>query len=252
MSFGRVPKLRRFLPEGDVQKAGQLLKNTNLARSLEAIAQDGAKGFYDGDVGRELTRYAKENGGFFNLADLQAQGAEWSEPIRATYRDVTIYETAPPTQGITVLQMLKLLEPLELHKMQYLGADHVHLMVQAKHLAYYDRDRWLSDPKFANVPTKMLLSSEYISERRKLIDPRKAIPWNKVPSYGSLNGDTVYIAVVDRFGNAVSLTQSLYWGFGSAVVAGETGIVLQNRGAYFSLDPKHPNKLEPGKIHFTH
>jgi gamma-glutamyltranspeptidase/glutathione hydrolase len=121
-------------------------------------------------------------------------------------------------------------------------------MVQAKQLAYHDRDRWLADPKFADVPIERLLSERYLAERRKLIDLDRAIPWDQVPSYGSLAGDTVYVAVVDQEGNAASLIQSLYWGFGSAVVAGRTGVVLQNRSAYFSLDPASPNRLEPGKI----
>ncbi len=144
--------------------------------------------------------------------------------------------------------MLKLLEPFELSKRPVLGPDHVHLMVQAKQLAYHDRDRWLADPKFADVPIAHLLSDEYLSQRRKLIDLDRALPWNQVPSYGSLAGDTIYIAAVDREGNAASLIQSLYWGFGSAAVAGRTGVVLQNRSAYFSLDPASLNKLEPGKI----
>src|SRR6185369_14267637 len=128
------------------------------------------------------------------------------------------------------------------------GPDHVHLLVQAKQIAYHDRDRWLADPAFADVPMERLLSSTYASERRKLIDFSHALSWDEVPSHGSLSGDTVYIAVVDAKGNAVSLIQSLYGVFGSAVVAGRTGVVLQNRGAYFLLDPAHPNKLEPGKV----
>jgi gamma-glutamyltranspeptidase len=144
--------------------------------------------------------------------------------------------------------MLKILEPYELSRRAFLGPDHVHLMVQAKQLAYYDRDRWLADPKFADVPIEHLLSEPYLADRRKLIDLERAIPWDQVPSYGSLAGDTVYIAAVDQDGNAASLIQSLYWGFGSAVVAGRTGVVLQNRAAYFSLDPTSRNKLEPGKI----
>jgi gamma-glutamyltranspeptidase/glutathione hydrolase len=144
--------------------------------------------------------------------------------------------------------MLNLLEPFELAKHPHLGPDHVHLMVQAKQLAYHDRDRLLADPAFAKVPTERLISKAYADERRPLMDQQRALPWDKVPSYGSLTGDTVYIATIDRHGNAVSLIHSLYGVFGSAVVAGRTGIVLQNRGAYFSLDPAHPNRLEPRKV----
>jgi len=237
-----------FLGAGAPPKPGTVLRNPDLALTLGAVASEGAEAFYRGDVGDELARFAQRSGGFFNRQDLKNQQAEWSAPISGTYHDVTIYETPAPTQGFTVLQMLKLLEPFELSRRPFLGPDHVHLMIQAKQLAYHDRDRWLADPKFADVPIERLLSETYVAQRRKLIDLTRAIPWDQVPSYGSLAGDTVYIAAVDQEGNAASLIQSLYWGFGSAVVAGRTGVVLQNRAAYFSLDPSSPNKLEPGKI----
>ena len=237
-----------FIPGGGLPRPGSKLVNADLARTLEAVARDGWSGFYEGDVGAELARFAQQRGGFFTAQDLAAQQATWGEPIRGTYRDLTLWQTPAPTQGFTVLQMLNLLEPLELHKKEYLGPDHVHLMVQAKQIAYHDRDRWLADPAFARVPMDMLISKQHAQERRALIDPLRTLPWDRVPSYGSLKGDTVYIAVVDGEGNAVSLIHSLYGVFGSGVVAGSTGVVLQNRGAYFSLDPNHPNRLEPGKV----
>jgi len=146
-----------------------------------------------------------------------------------------------------VLEMLNLLEPFELHNRPFLGPDYVHFMVQAKQLAYHDRDRHVADPRFAKVPTDRLISKAYAAERRSLMDPDRALPWDRIPSYGSLAGDTVYIAAVDKEGNAVSLIHSLYGIFGAAVVAGRTGVMLQNRSAYFSLDPSSPNKVEPGK-----
>lgn len=226
---------------------GPLLSNPDLARTLEAIASDGWRGFYDGDVARELVRFSKANDGFFTPADLQAQVARWGEPIAGTYRGTTIYETPAPTQGFAVLQMLNLLEPLDMHARTFLGTDYVHLMIQAKQLAYHDRDRYLADPRFADVPIERLISKEHAHERRALMDPARALPWDKIPSWGSLAGDTVSVAVVDREGNAVSLIHSIYGGFGAAMVAGRTGVVLQNRSAYFSLDPASPNRLEPGK-----
>ena len=236
-----------FMPQGKVPRIGSKLSNPDLARTLEAIAENGRTGFYEGPVGQELARFARQEGGFFTETDLKAQSARWGDAIKGTYRDVTLYETPAPTQGFTVLEMLNLLEPLELHKRQYLGADHAHLLVQAKQIAYHDRDRHLADPCFADVPMERLISKAYADERRKLMDPARALPWDKVPSYGSLSGDTVFIAVVDAEGNAVSLIQSLYGVFGSAVVAGNTGVVLQNRGAYFNLNPAHPNHVQPGK-----
>src|SRR5207302_3632641 len=132
------------------------------------------------------TRFAHERGGFFTERDLAAQHASWGEPLKGAYRGVTLYETPAPTQGFTVLEMLNLLGPFELHNTPFLGPDHVHLLVQAKQIAYHDRDRWLADPAFARVPVERLLSSTYANERRKLIDFSRALSWDEVPSYGSL------------------------------------------------------------------
>ena len=225
-------------------RGGPVLKNPRLADTLRAVAARGRAGFYEGEVARELAKL----GGFFTERDLAAQGAYWGEPIQGRYRGVTIYETPAPTQGFTVLEMLNLLEPLELSKREFLGPDHVHLLVQAKQIAYNDRDRWLADPRFVEVPIEKLLSRSYADQRRRLIDPARALPWDKVPSEGSLTGDTVYVAAVDSAGNAASLIFSLYGVFGACVTSAATGVVLQNRGAYFSLDPAHPNRLEPGKV----
>lgn len=236
-----------FMPEGRPPRAGSVLTNPDLARTLTALAEGGHRGFYEGEVARELARFSQEEGGFFTAADLAAQSARWGEALRGSYRDVTIYETPAPTQGFTVLEMLNLLEPFELHKKERLGADHAHLMVQAKQIAYHDRDHHLADPRFAAVPMEMLISRQYADARRGLMDPARALPWDRIPSYGSLRGDTVFIAAVDSDGNAAALINSLYGVFGSCVVAGNTGVVLQNRSAYFSLDPGHPNCVAPGK-----
>jgi len=219
------------------------IKNPRLANTLEAIAAQGRAGFYEGEVARGLAKL----GGIFTVDDLAAQDARWGEPIRGTYRGVTIVETPPPTQGFTVLEMLNLVEPFELRAKPFQGPDHVHLLVQAKQIAYHDRDHRLADPRFARVPVEELISKSYAEKRRALIDPKRALPWDKVPSEGSLKGDTVYVAAVDAEGNAASLIFSLYGIFGSCVTSPETGVVMQNRSAYFSLDPKHPNRLEPGK-----
>ncbi|MBC5767094.1 gamma-glutamyltransferase [Ramlibacter albus] len=237
-----------FLPGGTPLRAGATLRNPGLAATLESIARDGWSGYYEGAVATEMERYARESGGFFRREDFAKQRAAWGAPLEGHYRDVTIYNTPPPTQGFTVVEMLNLIEPHEPHRMQHLGADHVHLLVQAKQVAYHDRDRVLADPAFADVPIERLISKEHARERGRLIDMRRALRWDELPSWGSLAGDTVYMAVVDRDGNAVSLIQSLYGIFGSCRVAGSTGVVLQNRGSYFSLDPAHPNRLEPGKI----
>jgi len=225
---------------------GATLANPALARTLELIAARGRAGFYEGEVAAALSRFAAQHGGFFREADFAAQRAEWGEPLEGNYRGVTIFETPPPTQGFTVLEMLNLIEPLELGP--FLGADHVHLLVQAKQLAYHDRDRFLADPRYAEVPVARLASKSHADARRALIDRARALAWDEVPSYGSLAGDTVYVAAVDADGNAASLIFSLYGVFGACVTDPATGVVLQNRGAYFALDPAHPNRLEPSKV----
>jgi gamma-glutamyltranspeptidase/glutathione hydrolase len=245
---GRREAASIFLPDGTVPAAGSKLRNPDLAATLEAIVDHGWSGFYEGAVAAEMARFARESGGFFQANDFANQKASWGTPLTGTYRDVTIFNTPPPTQGFSVIEMLNLLEPHDLGAMDLLGPERVHLMVQAKQIAYHDRDQTLADPGFADVPVEMLISKDYAHKRGALIDVRHALSWDKVPSFGSLAGDTVYLAAADRDGNAVSLIQSLYGAFGSCMVAGRTGVVLQNRSAYFSLDPAHPNCLAPGKI----
>ncbi|MDE5458404.1 gamma-glutamyltransferase [Bradyrhizobium sp. CSA112] len=237
-----------LFPQGAAARPGAKLTNVNLARTLQSIADGGWSGFYQGDVAVEMARFSEEKGGLFRLTDFSRQKAVWGEPLVGRYRDVMVFNTPPPTQGFTVLEMLNLLEAHESHDKDFLGPDHVHLLVQAKQIAYHDRDQVLADPSFADVPVERLISKEYAHLRGRLIDGTSALKWDMVPSFGSLSGDTVYVAAVDRDGNAASLIQSLYGAFGSCVVAGNTGVILQNRGAYFSLDRSHPNRLEPGKI----
>jgi gamma-glutamyltranspeptidase len=237
-----------LLPDGAPPRPGARLINKDLARTLGAIATNGWSGFYQGPVAAEMARFARERGGFFDQSDFSKQNASWGEPLVGQYRDLTLYNTPPPTQGFTVIEMLNMVEPHGVRDLAFLGPDHIHLLVQAKQIAYNDRDRLLADPSFVDVPVDRLVSKQYARERARMMDPAAALPWDKVPSYGSLEGDTVYVATVDRDGNAASLIQSLYGIFGSCVVAGDTGVMLQNRGAYFSLDPRHPNRLQPGKI----
>jgi gamma-glutamyltranspeptidase/glutathione hydrolase len=237
-----------FLPEGDVPVPGSQLANPALARTLQAVAEGGALAFYGGEVGAQLARFAQAHGGFFSASDLAAQTAKWGEPLKGTYRDLTLFQTPAPTQGFTVLQMLKLVEPLGLNRMDLFDPQRIHWMVQAKQISYHDRDRWLGDPAFVDVPMDVLLSDAYLDQRRALMNPSHALAWDKVPSYGSLRGDTVYIATVDAQGQAVSLIHSLYGAFGSGVVDAQTGVLLQNRSAYFSLAQGHPNELAPGKV----
>jgi len=235
-----------FFPDGTAPRPGAKLVNLALANTLQAIAERGRAGFYEGPVAAEMVRFSRDHGGFFEPDDLAQQDASWGKPLVGRYRDFTIFNTPPPTQGFSVIEMLNLIEPCAPQNL--LGPDRLHLLVQAKQIAFHDRDQQLADPAFADIPIETLISREYAARRRGLINPATVLRWDQVPSYGSLSGDTVYIAAVDRDGNAASLIQSLYGAFGSCVVAGNTGAILQNRSAYFSLDPAHPNCLAPGKI----
>jgi gamma-glutamyltranspeptidase/glutathione hydrolase len=144
-----------------------------------------------------MARFSRAHGGFFTERDLGEQRARWGEPVSTNYRGVTIYETPPPTQGLSVLQMLNLIEPVDLARLDRLGPDAVHLLVQAKQIAFHDRDRHIADPDFFKVPVERLLSKVYADERLPLLDPHRALPWDRVPSYGSLAGDTVAVCAVD-------------------------------------------------------
>src|SRR6185437_12458474 len=147
------------------------------------------------------------------LSDFARQTSAWGTPLTACYRGVEVFNTPPPTQGFTVLEMLNLIEPHALRGVDLLGPERVHLLVQAKQIAYHDRDQLLADPSFAEVPVERLISKAHAERRGRLMDPTSALSWDKVPSYGSLAGDTVYVAAVDRDGNAASLIQSLYGAF---------------------------------------
>ena len=241
------PAKEIFLPDGDVPGPGSALTNPALARTLSRVAEGGRNAFYEGETARALAAFARSAGGFFDQDDLKNQSAGWGTPIKSSYRGATIYETPPPTQGFCVLEMLNILESWEVGDWEFLGADHIHHLVQAKQIAYNDRDQLLGDPLRTPVPVERLISREYATERRRIIDPLRALPWDRVPSFGSLTGDTVFIAAIDATGAAAALIHSIYGVFGSGLLEPETGIVLQNRGAYFSLDPDHPNCLQPGK-----
>jgi len=238
-----------YLQDGEAPRPGARLVQPRLARSLELVAEGGREAFYAGEIAREIVAFAGAHGGLLAEPDFAEARAEWGEPLATTYRGVTIYEPPPNTQGISALQMLNMLEEDDLGALPYLGPDLIHLLVEAKKVAFADRNRHIADPAFVEVPVERLLDKAYARERRRLIRPDRATAWDEIAA-GSLAGDTVYVAVVDREGNAVSLDQSLYMLFGSGVVAGGTGILLHNRGAYFSLDPRHPNRLEPGKRPF--
>ncbi len=181
--------------------------------------------------------------------DFQETKSTWGIPVSTTYHGYEVFETAPNSQGLTALMILNLLEEFDLSSLGYQSSDHLHLMVEAKKMAFADRNRYIADPEMVKIPVEELLSKGYAAGRRALIHFDKAANARTITP-GNFGRDTVYLCVIDEAGNAVSLIQSLYFSFGSAVVAGNTGIVLQNRGAYFSLNSAQANCLQPHKRTF--
>lgn len=233
-----------FLPNGRAPRFGEIFKNPELAASLKQLAADGPKAFYEGAIAGKIVKTSESLGGKMTLADLSEYSSEWVEPISTTYRGWTVYEIPPNGQGIAALAMLNLMEKFPIAKQGHNSADALHEMIEAKKLAYADMLRYVADPRFSKVPVAGILSKEYAGARLKLIDPARANchvePGLPPAPAGS---DTIYLSVVDREGNMVSLIQSNYavWGSGLAVAGG--GFILQNRGGLFSLDPAHPNAL---------
>src|SRR6266566_4927653 len=234
-----------FLPDGRPFKTGQILRRPDLARTYRMLATHGRDAFYRGPLVRSITEYVQQCGGVLSMEDMEQHHSDWVEPISTNYRGYDVYEFPPNTQGIAALEMLNILEGYDLKSLGYQTAEYIHLFLEAKKLAFADRDRYVSDPAFVDVPVEQLLSKTYAQEQRARINPNKATPYF-APGLEK-EGDTMYLCVADREGNVVSLIQSLYQGFGSGVVGGDTWVVLQNRGLYFSLDPRHVNYLQPGK-----
>jgi oxamate amidohydrolase len=214
---------------------------SELAATLRAVAEGGAQEFYTGALARRIARGAQEAGSPLRTADFAAHRADWVQPLRVPYRGGEATSFPPPTQGFAALAILALLAGFELADMG--EADYVHVIVEATKLAFEDRDRYLADPTTIDVPVAHCLDPARLADRRRRISRRRAMPVDG-PASG---GDTIAIVTADERGNAVSLIQSLYHEFGAAVVAGDTGVLLQNRGAFFSLDPAHPNALGPSK-----
>jgi gamma-glutamyltranspeptidase/glutathione hydrolase len=238
-----------FLVNGAAPKPGTIFANKNLARTLRTLAKEGRDGFYRGEIARAIVDYCQKNGGFLSMDDFAAQTSNWVEPISTDYKGYTLYELPPNNQGLTALMILNLLEGIDIGAMRNDPVLYYHTVIEATKIAFADRNRYIADPAFAKIPIKELLSKEYAARRRALIDPKKAID---APPYGnvSMGSDTTYFTIVDRDRNAVSFINSLFNSFGSGIVPGDTGIMLQNRGTGFSLEPGHPNRYEPGKRPF--
>lgn len=234
-----------FLAGGQPPRAGAILRQPNLARTYRLLAQEGRDAFYRGPLGRAITEYVQQCGGVLSMEDLQRHHSDWVEPITTSYRGYDVYEFPPNTQGLTALEMLNIIEGYDLTSYGYQSAEYLHVLLEAKKLAFADRDRYISDPAFVDIPVERLLSKAYAEQQRARIDLKRAA--RHVGPGLEKEGDTMYLCTADRYGNVVSLIQSLYSSFGSGIVGGNTGVILHNRGSYFSLDPRHVNYLQPGK-----
>lgn len=225
---------------------GEIFRNPGLARTLQTVAEGGKAAFYQGEIGAAIVRAIQQSGGCLDESDLAAHTSSWPEPISSEYRDVRVYECPPNGQGLTALIALNILKGFDLTEYSPPSAERLHLAIEALRLAFADTRWYVADPNTNPAPLESLLSEVYAAERRKLIDPKKAIldRTRGTPHGGS---DTVYLSVVDGQGNACSFINSNYMGFGTGIVPGGWGFTLQNRGHNFDLDPEHPNALAPGK-----
>ena len=232
--------------DGRGPNAGEIFRNPNLARTFELVARGGPSAFYQGEIAEAIVGVIKEAGGCMSAEDLASHTSTWEEPISVNYRGYHVHECPPNGQGITALIALNILEGFDLSALASLSTERLHLVIEALRLAFADARWYVADPKFSKIPMEELLSKAYADERRKLIDMKRATADQKRGSPVSSSG-TVYLSVVDKFGNACSFINSNYWGFGTGIVPKGFGFTLQNRGHNFSLDPNHPNALEPRK-----
>ncbi|HEU5208368.1 MAG TPA: gamma-glutamyltransferase [Longimicrobiales bacterium] len=246
-----------FAPGGELPAVGAVLRNPALARTLRTIAEGGADAFYRGSIAEQLARFVEAEGGYLRVDDFRQHQPQWVEPLSAQLAGGRRAWAMPPnSQGFVQLSQLAMSEHYDLAQMQHNSAEYLHTLIEIKKLAFADRDRWLADPAFAPPPLDRLLEGEYLRRRATLVGTRAAervpagvgAPMQVEPASG--DGDTVYLMAVDARGNAVSWIQSLFSTFGSGLVDPQTGIVLQNRGAGFTLDRNHPNVIAPGKRPF--
>ena len=232
-----------FLLNGRAPRAGEVFRNPGLGRTYRQIAAGGRQAFYESDIARKICECVQGAGGYLTPEDLKEHRSEWVKPLCTDYRGYDVYELPPNGQGAVVLEMLNILEGYVLASIGHNTAQYIHLLVEAKKIAFRDRDDHIADPGFY-APTIDMTSKKYAEKRRREIDPDRA---SQVTGPAKTSSDTVYLSVVDKDRNAVSFINSIYETFGSGLVAGDTGIVLQNRGSLFSLEPGHPNRLEPRK-----
>ena len=260
-----------FAPGGEALRPGQIIRQPGLARTFQTIVDGGRDAFYEGETAQAIVKFSGEQGGILSLKDLADCRSRWEVPISTTYHGHTVYEAPPNSSGHVLLQELNIVEQFDLKALGCNTPESIHMMVEAKKLAFADREAYMADPDWVDVPIGGMLSKQYAAERARLIDPDRAAdvvaqgdPWSYQPAnYGrrpkaaatGLQGpggamqeeDTTCFVVVDRWGNAVCQLQSIQSSLGSSIVAGDTGILLNNRMTYWHLDPDHVDCLQPSK-----
>jgi gamma-glutamyltranspeptidase/glutathione hydrolase len=237
-----------LLRQGTPPREGDILVNTDLARALRLVADGGADAFYRSAFTRQMVEGLRAGGGLFTEADFAGHEADVYEPIATGYRDHTVYQTRPPSQGFLLLEMLNLMEGFDLNSFAPQQADAIHLMVEAKKIAYADRNRLAGDPRLIDWPLDQLISKTYADERRGEIQPDRVNEALAALQPAETGGDTTYFCVADGAGNCVSWIHSLSHAFGSGYIPEGTGVLLNNRaGRGFRLTPGHPNEIQPGK-----
>ena len=245
--FAAEPYTRAvFTNDGEPIPAGALLRNRNLGATLRKIAQDGREAFYEGKIAAAITEFSRARDGLLTAEDLANYHAHWAEPIHVNYRGYEVYEMPPNSSGHILLQELNIVELFDLQSLGCNTAESIHLMVEAKKLCFADREKYMADPEWVDIPLEGMLSKAYAAEQAKRIDLKQAA--FDVPAGGpEAHEDTTCFCTADREGNMVCLLQSIQSGFGSSLIAGETGILLNNRMTYWHLEEGHPNCLMPGK-----
>ncbi len=239
-----------FLVDDRAPIAGERFANPQLARTLEALGTAGRDAFYRGDLAATLVAFSAAGGGLLSKDDLSAHRSSWVDPICVSFRGHQVWQLPPNTQGLAVLQMLKILDPFDLEAMDPQGVELLHLLIEAKKLAYEDRARFYADPDFFDVPIAALLSDERAAYLRGRFDRNHAATELIPDDPRAAHADTVYLTTVDAEGNAVSWIQSIYHDFGSGVVPPGLGFAMQNRACLFHVDPSHANAYRPGKRPF--
>ena len=234
----------QYLVDGDIPAAGAVLRQPNLAHTLRLLAAGGRDAFYTGDLARTIAAAFKEAGGILDDDDLRLTMAESLKPVRTEYRGYQVVEQPPVSQGFIVLAAINILEGFDLVTLS--EAQRIHVMAEALKLAFEDRFSHAGDPKVVDMPTKWLISKQRAAELRQRITMQTVRDFAP-PANFPVAGDTTYICAMDSEGNAAGLIQSVFAGFGSGFVAGDTGILFNNRMTGFSLEPGHPNELAPGK-----